>query len=372
MIKNYHRPLYSYNDIVIQPTQISNINSRRKCNVFKNEMLPIFTAPMSTVVNEENFHIFKNNGIIPIIPRNIDIQTRLEYVNKGQWVAVSLKEFNQYFTKIAFINEIKILIDIANGHMQQLFDLVDKAKALSGDKIKIMIGNIANPKTYIDCCIHKIDYVRVGIGAGAGCITSSNTGIHYPIASLLDDIVFEKKVNQHIEFHTKIIADGGIRGYADVIKALALGADYVMIGSLFAQCVESAADKVYVLNEYEKYFDSTLFRKLKYYNNKWHCYPTKKAIEYGWLDKEYTFSEINVEFYGMASAKGQKDISGGKTKTSEGCIKTLPVIYTLKQWTDNMSDYLRSAMSYCGIKDINDFNSDNVTCNIMNQQSFNK
>lgn len=368
--------LYSYNDVVIQPTRISKINSRSECRVLKDCYLPIFTAPMSTVVNESNFHTFKNNRIIPIMPRNIDIQTRLEYLNNGNWIAVSLKEFDEYFTKIASIHEIKVLIDVANGHMQQLYDLVDEAKALSGDKIKIMIGNIANPRTYVECFNHGIDYVRVGIGGGSGCITSSNTGIHYPIASLLNEIhkiksEYEKTYQSRMP---KIIADGGIKGYSDVIKALALGADYVMIGSLFAQCLESAAPKIYNNNGYELSINISNFKNWKYNKdiNGWNCQLIKTGPEDEYLDYEHCFKNIQAKFYGMASTQGQEDISGGKTKTSEGCVKTLPVTYKLHQWIENMSDYLRSAMSYCGIFDIKDFNANNVICNVINQQSFNK
>lgn len=299
---------YSYNDVSIVPIPISTINSRSECNPFNDDgYLPIFTAPMSTVVNEESFHIFKHNRIIPILPRNIDIQTRLEYLNSGNWIAVSLQEFDQYFTKIASINEIKVLIDVANGHMKQLYELVAKAKSLSGDKIKIMIGNIANPETYCKCVEVGVDYVRVGIGGGSGCITSSNTGVHYPMASLISEIAELKNTLQSkYSKVTKIVADGGIRGYADVIKALALGADYVMIGSVFASLKDSAAPIV-----------------------------NGKKI-----------------FYGMASREGQIDIQGCKTKTAEGIKKELPITETTADWVEHFCHDLRSMMSYTGYTEI--------------------
>lgn len=299
---------YSYNDVSIVPAILSNINSRSECNPFdENGNLPIFAAPMSTVVNETSFSTFKNNGIIPILPRNIDIQTRLEYLNSGNWIAVSLQEFDQYFTKIASINEIKVLIDVANGHMKRLYELVREAKSLSGDKIKIMIGNIANPYSYIKCVEAGVDYVRVGIGGGSGCTTSSNTGIHFPMASLITEMCEQRKVikNAYTKL-TKIVADGGIRGYSDVVKALALGADYVMIGSVFASLEDSAAPVV----------------------------DGKKV------------------FYGMASREGQIDIQGCKTKTAEGIKKELPITGTIAQWSENMAAYLRSALSYIGFTDL--------------------
>ena len=83
---------YSYNDLTIIPSIISDINSRSECNPFVNETnnwLPIFTAPMASVVNEDNLNDFIKNGIMPIIPRNIYIDRRKNLINKQQWVALS-------------------------------------------------------------------------------------------------------------------------------------------------------------------------------------------------------------------------------------------------------------------------------------------
>ena len=56
-----------------------------------------------------------------------------------------------------------------------------------------MMGNIANPETYLECAKCGVDYVRCSIGSGMGCITSSNLGLHFPNASLIDAIVTYKK-----------------------------------------------------------------------------------------------------------------------------------------------------------------------------------
>ena len=73
------------------------------------------------------------------------------------------------------------------------------------------------------------------------------------------------------------------------------------------------------------------------------------------LKKEHTIGRIEVKFFGMASADGQKSMTGEKTKTAEGITKWLPVKYTLAGWVDNMVSFLRSAMSYCGCKTLEDF-----------------
>ncbi len=364
------RILYSYNDIMIQPAIVSEINSRKECNPYvdkENKMLPIFTAPMSTVVDTLNYDLFCNNGIYSILPRNVDLSTRISYSKNGRWSAYSLNEFKEHFlNEYDSIHETawKVLIDVANGHMKCLYDCVKHAKELHGnDKIIIMIGNIANPETYFECYKAGIDYIRCGIGGGSGCITASNVSIHYPMASLINDTykcknnIFEHNnyLNRKWDEMPRIIADGGIRNYSDVIKALSLGADYVMIGSLFASCIESAGDT------YRLYDDGSIYSWGRLNNNTdWNSFLN--------MNKD---NVIMKEFYGMASKNGQIAINGKKTKTSEGIRKDIKVVGTIPQWVDNMSSYLRSAMSYANVRDVKDFNPKNVVLNIVSTESKN-
>lgn len=178
---------YSYNDLTIIPEVISNVSSRSECDCREdNEFLPIFTAPMASVVNEDNIDIFYENGINAIIPRNIDLKVRKKYMNKEHWVALSLKEFEDLFVNncsdrvgTSDTSYYYICVDIANGHMKSLYEACHTAKknAIAGKyELTIMTGNIANPKTYEWICkfnklcnIKVIDYIRCGIGGGAGC-----------------------------------------------------------------------------------------------------------------------------------------------------------------------------------------------------------
>jgi len=379
MIKNFTG--YSYNDLTILPAQISTISSRSKCNPFmKDNFLPIFTAPMASVVNEDNLLEFTKNGIVPILPRNIDIERRKHQMTENQtWVALSLKEFELYFIDKAeertgdFMAEYFICIDIANGHMSSLYTKCAVAKQLAnklGYKLTIMTGNIANPDTYKWICnfnrmqnASTIDYIRVGIGGGSGCITTSNTSIHYPQATLIDECFKVKNdlltIKDHLgenfydpEYLPKIVADGGIRNYDHVIKALALGADYVMIGSLFAQCIESAGIKYIGMhsNSPMKFnYDAYIADSLYIDNNGNWMGQTRQ------LENENYIGELTVKFFGMASADGQKSIYGEKTKTAEGITKWLQVKYKLSGWVENMTSYLRSAMSYTNCKTLKDF-----------------
>lgn len=360
---------YCYNDISIVPAIKSNIEHRSECNPFLQEhckdYLPIFTAPMSTVVNKENFDLFDNNHIIPILPRNFDLETRLMYLRLGRWAAVGLQEFEDLFLNNDWDFEaypvVNVLIDIANGHMSKLHNLIydSKVKYNWRHRFNIMAGNIANPQTYIELAKAGCDFVRLSIGSGSGCVTSSNTSIHYPIASLLTETYEIKKKLEHVgEWTPMIIADGGIRNYSDAIKSYVLGADYVMIGSVFSKLVESAAPTFYYDKEGSMHEISPFEHSI-----------TANGNGTFNIDDEYTIDNLHKVFYGMASRRGQEDIQGKKTKTSEGIEKVFDCTTNLSKWSENMAAYMQSAMSYTNCLYIEDFNPENVDGIIMSPQT---
>ena len=361
---------YSYNDIAIVPAVKSNVEHRSECNPFtgqfNNSDLPIFTAPMSSVVNEQNFNLFEKNHIIPILPRNFDLETRIDYLRRGKWTAVGLQEFEDLFINndwdMEIYPDVNVLIDIANGHMSKLHDMIyyAKVKYKWSNRFKIMAGNIANPYTYVELAKAGADFVRMSIGSGSGCITSTQTGIHYPIASLIDETYQLKKMLEKSGDNTPmIIADGGIRNYSDVNKSLALGADYVMIGGLFSKLVESAAPTFY----YDK--DGVSIHEINPFEHKIDAYPDGTFD----IDEEYIVDNLHKVFYGMASRRGQEDINGEKKKTSEGIQKILPATTNLRKWSENMIAYMQSAMSYTNCLYLDDFNPENVDVIIISPQT---
>lgn len=361
---------YSYNDIAIVPAVKSNVEHRSECNPFtgqfNNSDLPIFTAPMSTVVNEQNFNLFEKNHIIPILPRNFDLETRIDYLRRGKWTAVGLQEFEDLFINndwdMEIYPDVNVLIDIANGHMSKLHDMIyyAKVKYKWSNRFKIMAGNIANPMTYYELAKAGCDMIRVNIGVGEGCITWSNLGTGYPCASLISEIYEIKKKLEHAgEWTPLIIADGGIRNYSDVNKSLALGADYVMIGGLFSKLVESAAPTFY----YDK--DGVSIYEINPFEHKIDAYPDGTFD----IDEEYIVDNLHKVFYGMASRRGQEDINGEKKKTSEGIQKILPATTNLRKWSENMIAYMQSAMSYTNCLYLDDFNPENVDVIIISPQT---
>lgn len=375
---------YSYNDVMIKPAVLSIIRHRAECNPYdENGMLPLFTAPMDTVVSKDNFESFKENGIIPILPRTESLEDRIDYACDGKWAAFSLEEFENEFTKgeVVTANNIKALIDIANGHVTILYELVRKAKSIYKDNIQIMVGNIANPDTYRVCVESGVDFCRVGVGGGCGCLSTSNIGVHYPIASLVSEIadikkeLLERGVKE--EKLTKIIADGGVRNYSDIIKSLVLGADYVMVGSVFARMLESAAVKTFNNNcSTGKALNLRVplerYKSFKYENGYWTGEYTDEFVEKmknkgrEITDRHKEIGQISARFYGMASRAGQIAMKGKKVHTSEGLEKSLPVTYTMQGWVENFTDYIRSAMSYTNSRTLDELRESDVVLVSMN------
>ena len=340
----------SYDDITIVPEALTFIEHRGECNPFDERgMLPIFAAPMDTVVDENNYRVFINNRINVVIPRTVSYEKRMELLREGEvFVAFSKSEASKI--NFSYLNEksfpSKLCIDIANGHMASLLALVKSLKETYGDMLLIMTGNIANPKAYKLFNEVGLDYIKCGIGGGGACLTSSNTGVSYPYFSLLEEIYNEKL---SVNGNCKVIADGNIRGYRDVQKAL-INADYVMIGSLFNKAIESAADATYG----RSYFNFNGFKVLR---------PVKTLFTYGRVIPREKYDKIIKQvkegkltvfkkFYGMSTKIAQEKMGNKVLKTSEGLIKYNKVEYSLEGWAQNETDYLRSAMSYTSSVDL--------------------
>lgn len=337
--------LFDFDDILIEPAILSKINSRSEVNprnIWGN--LPLMTAPMDTVVDQNNFHLFKEKGIMPVLPR---IQNpNKDWVDTNIFLSYSLQDFEKIFLKekvyVESGNRIMALIDVANGHMESLYELAKEAKKRYGYSMCLMVGNVANPKTFEEYCKIGVDMVRIGIGNGNGCLTTVQTGVGYPMASLIEEC---NQLRVYNECRTDIIADGGFKKFADIIKALALGADYVMLGSILNKCLESAGetrdDNDEIVNQYHP--------------------DTKKMF--------HVELPLYKTFRGMSTKEVQKTWGKENLTTSEGVVRKNKVEYTLEGWTKNFEDYLKSAMSYTAKKELHRFIG-GVNYNMITQNSF--
>lgn len=352
--------LYNLDEITLIPSKISSIKSRSECDgayyYTGVKTYPLFVSPMACLVDDTNADILKSYGLNVIIPRTVPWGIRMDRMVKNEWIAIGLKEAKYLYDTWYRVLESgfkledfipHLCIDQANGHMEELLDLCANFKRLLGnDGIKIMTGNIANPATYYEYAVHGVDYIRCSVGTGHGCTTSCQTGFNYPMGSLLIDINKQKKLvkrdllegitdsDKCIYTLPKVIADGGVGNAEQVIKALALGADYVMIGSIVAKSEEACGEKIFV-NEEE------------------------------WMEDEYCLIEPDYQrlYYGMSTERAQHEINEAsyssikdfKPKRSEGIEKYISIEYSMKDWLKDFDTDLRSAMSYANARNLNEF-----------------
>ena len=350
----------SYDDVSIVPERISTISSRKECNPYINGMLPIFASPMDTVICEENIEDFLDNKINVVIPRNIDFCRRIELGTKYDvFFAVSIKEAEDICrfyegeygsTCMKTDTKYKICIDVANGHMERLLNICRRLKSYRNADITLMTGNIANPETYIDYEEAGVDYIRVGIGGGSACLTASNTGIYAPYFSLIKEVYELKK---RYGGNAKIIADGNIKAYRDIQKALVY-ADYVMIGGLFNKAMESAGKTTYG-KSYWNINGNKIFRPLKTLFTYGREIPREKFDK---VFKDFKDGKLTIfkQYRGMSTKEAQKNIDkNAKLKTAEGKVFYQKVEYNLQGWSENETDYLRSAMSYTNSRELEEY-----------------
>lgn len=322
--------LYSLDEICLIPTAVSKIEHRGDVNVFTNKNnYPIFTAPMASIVDESNVNILKDNHLNVIVPRSVAWEKRLEFLQAGEWVAVGLKEAQYIYENLELQHftvdkTIRLCIDQANGHMESLLKVCKDLKLKFGTNIKIMTGNIANPYAYREYAKAGVDYVRAGIGGGNVCTTSVQTGIHYPMGSLLIKLNEERDyVKKSIELGArylstpKIIADGGFKRIDQCVKALALGADFIMLGEILAKSEEACGQIIptYDCGKYRAYFG---------------------------MSTEWAQTLVN-------DASLFRD-DNFVPKHTEGQIKEVEVSYKLSEWLDDFEHALKSSMSYAGAR----------------------
>ena len=342
MSLRYYAPTYGLSDVGIVPAPQTGIRHRFECNPYTEicmrKSLPVFVAPMAAVTNEYNYEKWIENEFTPVIPRSV--MTRMSFeerfdLSKKTFVSFSLEEAESIlnYSPSDVNGKHYICIDIANGHMKALHELCEKLYNKFGSFIETMTGNIANPDVYPYLVKSHVNWIRVNIGTGSRCTTTNTTGIAYGTASLIDELAnIRVKVAKDPSFFgyilPKIIVDGGISWYDDINKSLALGADAVMIGKLFAECKEACGKILYSrsVEDFELgigYHEDELYGidnidELKPYRN----------------------------YAGMSHRSMQIITGGDGSKVSEGIVRPVEVKYTASQLSENIRTYLKSSMSY--------------------------
>ena len=381
---------YELSEVNIVQDAISYIDHRAECNPYTNiggkEYYPVIVAPMGAVTNEKNYKTWLDEKFMCVVPRTVSLMDRLNIMYET-FSSFSLNEAEETLTKLELGKKtVYVCIDIAQGTMNRLYKICKTLKRKYGNQMIIMTGNVANPDAYMYYADAGIDYMRLSIGSGSRCTTSCNVGIHYPMATLIDETRMKRE--RWEELHekkapTKIVVDGGISHFDEIQKCLALGADLVMSGNIFARAWEACGNVVYLqpnnlnMNDaipYNVYMEKTknlsdlLMEYYKEYDRyKYDIAEIKESLTK--LEKRMPYRE----YYGMSTKRAQKETGGNGTTTSEGISRPIPVEYNIAKWADNMKSYLISVMSYTNSRNLEDLaKNTELVINLSGDKSFRK
>lgn len=206
-----------------------------------------------------------------------------------------------------------VIIDTAHGHTKGVVDALKRVKE-AFPNIDVVVGNIATAEAAIYLMEAGADAVKVGIGPGSICTTRIVAGVGYPQLSAVMEVA--KAIDNRIP----VIADGGIRFTGDIVKAIAAGADSVMLGSMFAGTKESPGETII----YEG-------RKYKTYRGM----GSVEAMSQGSKDRYFQDVEDDV-----------------KKLVPEGIVGRVPYKGQVGEVMYQFVGGLRAGMGYCGSKDV--------------------
>lgn len=193
----------------------------------------------------EKIPILSKNGKLKGLITSTDIEKNRKYPNaikdkKGRLVVAAAVGTNDFERARLLVEEdIDVLVvDTSHGHSQKVIDTVRRLKKMFD--VQVIAGNIATGSAAKALINAGADAVKVGIGSGSICTTRIVTGVGVPQVTAI------KNVAKTVKKKIPVIADGGVRYSGDIVKAIAVGADTVMIGSIFAGCDETPGKTVYL------------------------------------------------------------------------------------------------------------------------------
>lgn len=236
----------TFDDVLLKPGYSEvlpkniNVSSRLSKNV-KLE-IPIVSSPMDTVTEAEMAIAMAREGGIGIIHRSMSMEKEADQVRRvkeeGLKVGAAVGVFDQArVSALVDAGVDVIVIDTAHGHSKNVMESLKAYKRMVD--VDVIAGNIATKEAAEDLIAAGADGLRVGIGPGSICITRQVAGVGVPqlhaIASVADVAS---------EYGVPVIADGGIKTSGDIVKAIAAGADCVMLGNLLAGTKEACGELV--------------------------------------------------------------------------------------------------------------------------------
>jgi len=318
---------FTFDDVTLVPQYSSVLPSEAvtasKLSDNLNLQIPLMSSAMDTVTESKMAIAISKSGGIGVIHRNLSIEEQVKEVKKvkknnclvGAAIGVSPRDLERA-EELFRVNTDLIVIDTAHGHTQKVLNMIKKIKKKLKNRT-LCAGNIATGKAAKFLADSGVDIVKVGIGPGSICTTRLVAGIGVPQLSAVLDV---KKALKN--YKTKIVSDGGIKFSGDLAKAIAAGADAVMIGSLFSGTIESPGKIV-------KY-KGKLYKKFR-------GMGSVGAMAVGSADRYYQKKFKNVSKYVPEGVEGMVKFKG-----------------TVKKTIHNLVGGLKSSMGYLGAKTIKD------------------
>ena len=247
----------TFDDVLLLPRYSSILPSKTNISLDLTEKIslkvPFFSSAMDTVTESKMAIAIAKEGGIGIIHRNFNINNQSKEVKKVKnkklivGAAVGTNEDDIDRARSLVSNGVDlIVIDTAHGHSKKVLTTLSKIKKIT-KKIPICVGNIATGEAAKKLYNAGADIIKVGIGPGSICTTRMVSGIGVPQISAIIEV--KKALNKK---NIKIISDGGIKFSGDIAKALAAGADAIMMGSIFAGTEESPGIKFKVKGKFFK------------------------------------------------------------------------------------------------------------------------
>jgi len=300
-----------FDDVLLQP-QFSEIESRKIIDI-GNDLgdhyytLPIISAPMDTVTEDYMAAEMNFLGGLGIIHRYNSIGNQVRFVKScAPKVGGAIGVTGNYVERAGALLEAGaniICVDVAHGHHILVKCAIKKLRS-TFSKAHLMVGNIATPQAFKDLESWGVDSIKVGIGGGSICSTRLQTGHGIPTFQSIMDCKMGSPDSK-----VKLIADGGIKNSGDIVKALAAGADFVMLGSVLAGSEETPGEVLHTESG-----------------------PTKI-------------------YRGMASKEAQRNWKGDYS-SNEGISTTIPYKGPIHKILKDLEKGITSGFSYSGAKNI--------------------
>lgn len=309
----------TYDDLTLKP-KLSDIPNRNESNIsLMNNLgeiqftLPVISSPMDTVTEGDMVLAMRNHGGLGIVHRFNEILEQAAITRECGAEAAAIGMTGDYLERawVLVENGVKILcIDTAHGYHMQMKRAIESLRNQHGNNVHIMAGSIATEEAAAALCDWGADSVRVGIGGGSICSTRLQTGFGVPnVTAIHEARLAVSSHNYRNKADVKIVADGGVRKSGDMIKAFALGADFVMLGSMLAGTDETPGELLETQDG-----------------------PKKK-------------------YRGMASREAQHNWRG-TSSAPEGVSVMIPYKGPVDKVLENLPGWLRSGFSYVGARNV--------------------